>query len=125
MLGKFSKTFLVFLVLTGISLGYIGPVTSFNTGQVSPLVEARGDFSKYSSSCRTLENMFVTVQGPAIKRPGTVYISTAKYNAKIRLIPFEYSTDDAYVLEMGNIYNRQSWAVVILKKFFCPSIMVY
>ena len=86
-------------------MGYIGPITSFNTGQVSPLIEARGDFSKYSSSCRTLENMFVTVQGPALKRPGTKYIATAKAG-QVRLIPFEFSTDDAFILEFGDNYIR-------------------
>lgn len=81
------------------------PITSFNAGQVSPLMEARADFEKYNSSCRTVENMLVTVQGPVLKRPGTKYIAAAK-SGSVRLIPFEYSTDDAYVLEMGNAYIR-------------------
>jgi len=97
---------ILFLLLCSVSFGYIGPVTNFNSGQVSPLIEARGDFAKYSSSCRTLENMFVTVQGPALKRPGTEYIATAKDAGKIRLIPFEFSTDDAYILEFGDNYLR-------------------
>ena len=96
---------ILFLLLCSITSAYIGPVTSFNTGQVSPLLEARADFEKYGSSCRLLENMFVTVQGPAIKRPGTEYIATAKAG-KIRLIPFEFSTDDAYILEFGDNYIR-------------------
>lgn len=52
-------------------------MTSFNTGQVSPLMEARNDFSKYNSACRTIENMLVTTQGPVTKRPGTKYIATS------------------------------------------------
>lgn len=99
------RNFIIYILLCSTAFGYIGPVTNFNTGQVSPLIEARGDFSKYSSSCRTLENMFVTVQGPALKRPGTKYIATSKVG-EVRLIPFEVSTDDAYILEFGDNYIR-------------------
>ena len=99
------KKAILFLLLCAPVLGYMGPLTSFNTGQVSPLMEARADFQKYSSSCRTLENFLVTAQGPAKKRPGTKYIATAKAGS-VRLLPFEYSTDDAYVLEAGNLYFR-------------------
>jgi len=53
-------------------------IESLNTGYVSPLMESRTDFGKYKSSCRTLENMFVTPQGPATRRPGTKYIATVK-----------------------------------------------
>jgi len=83
----------------------MAPLTSFNTGVVSPLMEARADFEKYKSSCRTLDNFLVTAQGPVLKRPGTKYIATAK-TGSIRLLPFEYSTDDAYVIEAGNLYFR-------------------
>ena len=93
------------ILLAGISFGITPSITSFNTGQVSPLMEARADFQKYSSSCRVLENMLVTVQGPVLKRPGTKYIATAK-EGNPRLLPFEYSTDDAYIIEMGNLYAR-------------------
>ena len=48
---------------------------SFNGGQVSPLMEMRVTFPKYSSSCRKIENMLVTVHGPVERRPGTKFIS--------------------------------------------------
>lgn len=81
-------------------------LTSFNTGQVSPLMEGRADFQKYSSSCRKMENVLVTTQGPAVKRPGTRFIAATKANGEVRLIPFEYSTSDTYILETGNGYFR-------------------
>jgi len=80
-------------------------IVSFNCGQVSPYMEARSDFAKYPSFCRTLENMLVLSQGPAVRRPGTAYIATAK-TGNGRLIPFEYSTDDTYIIELGNLYAR-------------------
>ena len=33
-------------------------INSFNTGEVSPLIESRSDLSKYGSACRILENRF-------------------------------------------------------------------
>ena len=99
------KKLLLILLLCSTVSGYMAPLTSFNTGQVSPLMEARADFAKYNSSCRTLENFLVTAQGPVLKRPGTKYIATAK-TGSVRLLPFEYSTDDAYVIEAGNLYFR-------------------
>lgn len=99
------KLILFFFLFTSITSAYNPSITSFNAGAVSPLMEARSDFQKYSSSSRTIENMFVTVQGPVLKRPGTKYIATAKSGSP-RLLPFEFSTDDAYVLETGNLYMR-------------------
>ena len=99
------KQFIILLLLAGTSYGYNPSITSFNAGQVSPLMEARSDFQKYTASSRTIENMTVTVQGPVLKRPGTKYIATAK-SGNPRLLPFEHSTDDAYALETGNLYMR-------------------
>lgn len=76
---------------------------SFTAGQVSSRLEGRADFAAYRSSCRLLENMFVKVQGPATRRPGTRYIADTNDSSSIaRLIPFEYSTDDSYVLLIEN-----------------------
>ena len=45
-------------------------------------------------------------QGAAQKRPGTVYVAESKSNTKIRLLPFEYSTTQSYIVELGNQYLR-------------------
>lgn len=105
----FSLLVLVFIYITGCqsqkTKDPVLGITNFNTGQVSPLVEGRSDFPKYNSSCRTLQNMLNYSQGPVIKRPGTEYIAEAK-TANSVLIPFEYSTDDTYMIEAGNHYFR-------------------
>jgi hypothetical protein len=63
----------------------------------------RSKFPKYKSACRTIENMFVHTQGPVSRRPGTEYIGDANdSDYPVRLIPFEYSTDDSYVLALDN-----------------------
>jgi len=40
----------------------------------------------------------------AYKRPGTEFIDDANSTSNVRLIPFEYSDSDAYVLELGHEY---------------------
>ncbi len=99
------KRFAIFILFCSAAFAYFPSITSFNAGQVSPLMEARADFQKYRASSRTIENMFVTVQGPVLKRPGTKYIATVKTGVA-RVLSFEYSTDDAYVIEAGNLYMR-------------------
>jgi hypothetical protein len=80
-------------------------LVSFTAGQVSPRMEMRSQFPKYKTACRTLENMFVRPQGPVSRRPGTEYIADVNdSNFPARLIPFEYSTDDSYVLAFDNGY---------------------
>lgn len=105
--------FLTFLLIISTALGVSPSINSFNTGQISPSMEARADFgaqagtfhSKYSSACRTLENMFALSQGPAIRRPGMKYIATVKTGSP-KLLSFDYATDDTYAIETGNLYMR-------------------
>jgi hypothetical protein len=58
---------------------------SFNNGEVTPMIFARSDIEKYSSSCRIMENMLPTVWGPATRRPGTRFIKAAKYSPTIMI----------------------------------------
>jgi len=82
-------------------------ISRFNNGEVSPYIDALSDVEKYKSSCRKLENMIPLVYGPAERRPGTKYIATGKNTPEgIRLIPFIYSADIAYMCEFGNGYAR-------------------
>jgi len=80
---------------------------SFNAGELSPQLKGRPDIEKYKNGCETVLNFIPQIYGPAQKRPGTRYVNTVKTSAnKTRLIPFEYSVGDAYVLEFGNHYIR-------------------
>jgi hypothetical protein len=81
--------------------------TSFNAGELSPLLRGRPTLDKYRNGCETLENFIPQIQGPARKRPGTRFVAEVKDSAdETRLIPFEYSTTQAYVLEFGDLYIR-------------------
>ena len=82
-------------------------LSSFVSGEFSSKLDGRTDFEKYSSGCKTLENMLVHPQGAATRRVGTQFISEVKdSSAKTRLIPFEFSTTQTYMLEFGNQYIR-------------------
>lgn len=80
---------------------------SFNAGEFSPLVRGRIDLEKYRSGCEKLENFLPQITGPVRKRPGTRFVNEVKTSAtKVRLIPFEFSNEQAYILEFGNNYVR-------------------
>jgi len=81
--------------------------TSFNAGELSPRLEGRTDIAKYANGCRTLENFLPTVQGGVIKRSGTRFVKEVKTSLSTpRLVPFEFGTTQAYILEFGELYVR-------------------
>ncbi len=73
--------------------------SSFAGGELSPLASARLDAARYYQSAATLENMVPLPQGPAVRRPGTIFAAATDANNLARLLPFRYSTTDCYVLE--------------------------
>jgi len=82
-------------------------LTSFVSGELGSKLDGRTDFDKYRTGCKTLENFLVHPQGSATRRVGTQFISEVKTSAnKTRLIPFEFSTTQTYILEFGNEYIR-------------------
>ncbi|MGA0207756.1 MAG: hypothetical protein ACO3LT_08205, partial [Ilumatobacteraceae bacterium] len=80
--------------------------TSFNGGELSPYLDQRPDLDKYQSGCTRLENFIVLPYGGIYRRPGTRYVAETKAGGQVRLIPFNFSTDDAFVLEFGDGYIR-------------------
>ena len=81
--------------------------TNFTAGEVSPLLDGRVDLAKYFNACTKLENMLIHPHGPASNRSGFGYIAATKDSSKkSRLIPFEFSTVQAYILEFGHEYIR-------------------
>ena len=82
-------------------------ISNFNGGEVGPLLSGRVDFEKYSSSCYKMERFIPTVQGPAKRSPGTRFVLPTKYaNKNSYLKRFEFSFDQAYILEFGDQYVR-------------------
>ena len=82
-------------------------ITNFTGGELSPRLDGRNDLSKYNSGCKTLENMVVYPHGSASRRSGSQFVSEVKDNSKkTRLISFEFSTIQTYILEFGDQYIR-------------------
>lgn len=80
---------------------------SFNAGEWSPLMDGRVDLAKYGNAAKRLENFVIDPRGPAVMRPGFKYIAGTKTNGTASiLIPFEFSEDVAYIVEIGNLYAR-------------------
>ena len=82
-------------------------LSNFTAGELSPRLDGRNDLAKYSAGCATVENMVIYPHGAAARRPGTTFVAEVKSSAaKTRLIPFEFSTTQTYILELGNQYIR-------------------
>jgi hypothetical protein len=82
-------------------------LTNFTGGELSPRLDGRTDLTKYTSGCSTLENLIVYPHGSAARRPGSTFLAEVANSAnKTRLIPFEFSTTQTYMLEFSNLKMR-------------------
>lgn len=78
---------------------------SFAAGELSPTLYARIDLAKYHTGVALARNMFVDYRGGLSNRPGTKFVGIARTNNP-RLIPFQFSTIQAYVLEFTEFAIR-------------------
>lgn len=74
--------------------------SSFAGGELSPSMYGRTDITKYDSGAAVLRNFFVLRYGGAANRPGFKFIAQTYNNKKAVLIPFMYSTDQNYIVEI-------------------------
>ena len=78
--------------------------TNFSTGELDPLLRARVDIPQYENALAKATNVIIQPQGGARRRPGTKHIfelpnsSTPSVANGVRLISFEFSVDDSYML---------------------------
>jgi hypothetical protein len=80
---------------------------SFTAGELSPALLARVDISKYGTGLRTARNVFIHPHGGASNRPGLQFIHEVRNSlTTVKLIPFQFNTDQSYVLEVGGGYIR-------------------
>jgi hypothetical protein len=80
---------------------------NFIGGEFSPLLYGRADSERYGVSLAVCKNYIPIIQGPVTRRPGTYYTAATKDSSKkSRLMPFEFSTTQAYILEVGDQYIR-------------------
>jgi hypothetical protein len=80
---------------------------AFNAGEFSSLLLGRQDVKKYASALFVCLNAIPLTQGAWTRRPGTAFLQQCRHHDKAaRVIPFQYSITQTYVLEFGEAYIR-------------------
>ena len=78
--------------------------TNFSTGELDPLLRSRVDQEFYNNALAKATNVLIQPQGGIRRRPGTKHIlelpntSTASAGNGVRLVPFQFSVTDSYML---------------------------
>ena len=70
--------------------------TSFTAGEVAPELLGRPDLRAWANGARMLRNVFIQATGGVTRRPGLRHVATLAGPA--RLIPFEFNTEQTYLL---------------------------
>ncbi len=83
---------------------------SFTAGYLTRSLRARTDLSKYQQGLATCDNWIVKAQGGVVNRPGTKFVAWTRasaggtkpsaFDSFAVLLPFIYSADQSYVLEL-------------------------
>ncbi len=80
---------------------------SFTAGVLAPALWARVDLAKYATGLKTARNLFIHPHGGASNRAGFEFIDEVKFSINYtRLIPFQFNTEQSYILEFGWGYIR-------------------
>lgn len=81
---------------------------SFAAGELAPSLYARVDLAKWHVAAAVMRNCFVDYKGGAASRGGSRFINKSfqVFGTPPRLVPFQFSQTQTYVLEMGNQYIR-------------------
>lgn len=77
---------------------------SYAAGELAPSLHSRTDLAKWQIGLAEANNLLVHIHGGISNRPGTRYVGTAL--GPNRLLPFEYSVDDTYVMEFSDYKVR-------------------
>lgn len=82
--------------------------TNLNSGEFSARMVARVDFARYPNASAQLKNLVPIEQGGLTRRPGSRFVKEVKdsTDAGHLLIPFVFNAEQAYVLELGDLYVR-------------------
>ena len=72
----------------------------FTEGVLAKSLQGRSPEEFYSYGLDDAENMIPLIEGPMVKRPGTVHVAESKTSAS-KLIPFYKGGSEAYLIEMG------------------------
>lgn len=73
--------------------------TNFTSGELSPKMYGRFDLQAYYNGVRRMENWYAQTQGAAEFRQGFKFIAETANNNKAFLYRFQFSDEQAYILE--------------------------
>lgn len=80
---------------------------SFAAGEITPELYSRLDLRNHQTGVARALNFWTLPHGPIQNRSGFMHILEAKDSTKkVRLIPFEFNTEQTFVLEFGHNYIR-------------------
>lgn len=80
---------------------------SFAGGEIDPMLFGRVDLVKNQTGLQVCKNFNVRTQGPIENRPGFKFVAETKSNSTAsRLIPFLFSDDQTFAIEVGQNYFR-------------------
>lgn len=82
--------------------------TSLSGGELSPSLHSHADLSKYRTGLALCKNWFALAQGGITTRPGFKFIYKNIDDSVVRLIPFQFSTEQTYVL----VFTDQNMRVI-------------
>lgn len=85
--------------------------TSFVGGEFGSSLLGRVDIDQYKQACAIAQNWLIRPFGSIISTPGTQFINACKTGGStsisgVRLLPFQFSVTDSYIIEMGVGYFR-------------------
>jgi len=89
---------------------FVSIQTNFGSGELDPLLRSRVDLAAYANALEEATNVVCQPQGGIRRRSGLRYLtslpnsSTTSAANGVRLIPFEFSTTDSYMLVLT--HNR-------------------
>ena len=83
---------------------FVSIQTNFTTGELDPLLRSRVDLKARQNALETARNVVCQPQGGVKRRPGTKFITELGGTPAdgVRLIHFEFSVDDSYMLCFTN-----------------------
>lgn len=80
---------------------------NFSKGELAPQLAARVDVAARNTGASRARNVIIQKYGGLTKRPGTrIVAEVLDASAPVRLLPFQFSIDQTYALEMGQGYMR-------------------
>lgn len=95
---------------------------SFASGEVSPSISQRVDLQRYVTALKTCRNFFILPTGGAANRPGSYFIAATKDSGnRVSIpIPFVFSDDSGYLLEVGHLYIRIHFEGALIDEVVTP-----